>query len=46
MQGPFDQQTENIGFYMPLLGATPRTQFATVSLGRVLAFAPTHLDRS
>jgi hypothetical protein len=30
MQGPFDQQTENIGFYMPLLGASPATQFATV----------------
>lgn len=30
MQGPFDQQTESAGFYMPLLGATPATQFATV----------------
>jgi predicted permease len=30
MQGPFDQQTEAGGFYMPLLGATPATQFATV----------------
>jgi len=30
MQGPFDQQTENIGFYMPLLGASPATQFATL----------------
>jgi len=30
MQGPFDQQTENIGFYMPLLGAEPATQFCTI----------------
>ena len=30
MQGPFDQQTETAGFYMPLLGASPATQFATV----------------
>ncbi len=27
MQGPFDQQTDNAGFYMPLLGASPATQF-------------------
>ena len=55
MQGPFDQQTENIGFYMPLLGATPATQFATVlvrpragiradTLGPVLSKAVTALD--
>ena len=30
MQGPFDQQTETAGFYMPLLGATPATQFCTI----------------
>src|SRR5262245_18701710 len=30
MQGPFDQQTENAGFYMPLLGASPAPQFCTV----------------
>ena len=30
MQGPFDQQTENAGFYMPLLGAEPATQFCTI----------------
>jgi len=30
MQGPFDQQTENAGFYMPLLGAQPATQFCTI----------------
>ncbi len=28
MQGPFDQQTDNAGFYMPLLGATPPHNFA------------------
>ena len=27
MQGPFDQQTDSAGFYMPLLGASPVTQF-------------------
>jgi putative ABC transport system permease protein len=30
MQGPFDQQTDSAGFYMPLLGATPATQFCTI----------------
>src|SRR5207302_4397562 len=30
MQGPIDQQTDNAGFYMPLLGATPATQFCTI----------------
>lgn len=30
MQGPFDQQTDTAGFYMPLLGATPATQFCTI----------------
>ena len=30
MQGPFNQQTDNAGFYMPLLGATPATQFCTI----------------
>jgi putative ABC transport system permease protein len=30
MQGPFDQQTEAAGFYMPLLGASPATQFCTI----------------
>src|SRR5882724_2477933 len=30
MQGPFDQQTEIAGFYIPLLGAAPATQFFTV----------------
>jgi predicted permease len=30
MQGPFDQITEAAGFYMPLLGASPATQFCTI----------------
>jgi predicted permease len=30
MQGPFDQQTDSAGFYMPILGASPATQFCTV----------------
>jgi putative ABC transport system permease protein len=30
MQGPFDQQTESVGFYMPLLGASPAAQFCTI----------------
>jgi putative ABC transport system permease protein len=30
MQGPFDQQTDSTGFFMPLLGATPATQFCTI----------------
>src|SRR5436190_2846700 len=30
MQGPFDQETETAGFYMPLLGAQPATQFCTI----------------
>src|ERR1700730_9837694 len=30
MQGPFDQQTETAGFYMPLLGSEPATQFCTI----------------
>src|SRR5437870_6600667 len=30
MQGPFDQQTEAAGFFMPLLGASPAPQFCTI----------------
>src|SRR5438477_3731214 len=30
MQGPFDQQTDTGGFYMPLLGADPATQLCTI----------------
>jgi putative ABC transport system permease protein len=55
MQGPFDQQTDNAGFYMPLLGASPPTQFCTVfvrpragvraeTLGPALKKAITQLD--
>jgi putative ABC transport system permease protein len=55
MQGPFDQVTESAGFYMPLLGATPATQFCTIivrprggqraeTLGPVLSRAVAELD--
>jgi putative ABC transport system permease protein len=55
MQGPFDQQTESGGFYMPLLGASPATQFATLlvrpragqradTLGPTLSKAVAQLD--
>src|SRR5246127_1272159 len=55
MQGPFDQQTESVGFYMPLLGASPAPQFCTIivrpragqradNLGPVLSRAVAELD--
>ena len=55
MQGPFDQQTEAAGFYMPLLGASPATQFCTIvvrpragqraeALGPALSRAVSDLD--
>jgi len=55
MQGPFDQQTESAGFYMPLLGASPATQFCTIvvrpragqradTLGPALSRAVAELD--
>ena len=55
MQGPFDQQTEAAGFYMPLLGASPATQFCTLvvrprpgqraeTLGPALSRAVAELD--
>ena len=55
MQGPFDQQTEPAGFYMPLLGASPATQFCTIivrprggqraeTVGPALSRAVTELD--
>ena len=55
MQGPFDQQTDNAGFYMPLLGAQPATQFCTIivrpragqsaeTLGPALSKAVSQLD--
>jgi putative ABC transport system permease protein len=55
MQGPFDQQTDTAGFYMPLLGAEPATQFCTIivrprpgqradTLGSALSNAVAELD--
>jgi putative ABC transport system permease protein len=55
MQGPFDQQTESVGFYMPLLGGSPAPQFCTIlvrprpgqradTLGPALSRAVTELD--
>jgi predicted permease len=55
MQGPFDQQTESVGFYMPFLGASPVSQFCTIlvrpragqradTLGPALSKAVTELD--
>ena len=55
MQGPFDQQTESVGFYMPLLGASPAPQFCTIlvrpragqrgdTLGPALSRAVAQLD--
>jgi predicted permease len=55
MQGPFDQQNDNSGFYMPLLGSDLITQFCTIlvrprggeraeTLGPVLSRAVAQLD--
>src|SRR5205809_3049265 len=55
MQVPFDQQTETAGFYIPLLGAEPATQFCTIivrprpgqradTLGPALSRAVAELD--
>jgi predicted permease len=55
MQGPFDQQTDTAGFYTPLLGESPLTQFCTIvvrpragqradTLGPVLKNAVAQLD--
>src|SRR5256886_11608688 len=55
MQGPFDQQTESVGFYIPLLGASPAPQFCTIlvrpragqradTLGPALSRAVAELD--
>jgi predicted permease len=32
MQGPFNQQTDNSGFYVPLLGVPPTPQFCTIAV--------------
>ena len=55
MQGPFNQQTDAAGFYVPLLGATPAPQFCTIivrphqgqraeTLGPALSQAVAQLD--
>ncbi|MEY2526171.1 MAG: putative transport system permease protein, partial [Verrucomicrobiota bacterium] len=55
MQGPFNQQTDAAGFYVPLLGATPAPQFCTIvvrphhgqraeALGPALSQAVAQLD--
>src|SRR6266699_2056900 len=55
MQGPFDQQTNSVGFYMPLLGASPAPQFLTIlarpragqradTLGPALSIAVAEID--
>jgi predicted permease len=55
MQGPFNQQIDNAGFYLPLLGADPATQFCTIlvrprpgqhadNLGPALSKAVAELD--
>jgi putative ABC transport system permease protein len=55
MQGPFNQQTDNAGFYVPLLGASPAPQFCTIvvrprpgqradTLGPLLSKAIAQLD--
>jgi len=55
MQGPFNQQTDSAGFYVPLLAASPSPQFCTIvvkphggqradTLGPVLSQAVASLD--
>src|SRR5205814_9745834 len=55
IQGPFEQQTDRIGFYMLLLGASPAPRFCTIlvrprvgqradTLGPVLSRAVAGLD--
>ena len=55
MQGPFNAQTDSVGFYVPLLGATPAAQFCTIvvrprpgqnaaNMGPVLSKAIAELD--
>ena len=55
MQGPFNQETDSSGFYVPLLGATPAAQFCTIivrphsgqgagTLGATLSRAVSELD--
>jgi putative ABC transport system permease protein len=55
MQGPFNQQSDGVGFYVPLLGSTPAPQFCTIvvrprtgavaaNMGPVLSKAIAELD--
>lgn len=55
MQGPFNQRTDNSGFYVPLLGVPPTPQFCTIvvrphpgqradTLGPILSKAVAELD--
>jgi putative ABC transport system permease protein len=55
MQGPFNQENDSSGFYVPLLGATPAAQFCTIlvrphpgqraeTLGEALSHAVSELD--
>src|SRR5882757_3322313 len=55
MQGPFNQQADNVGFYVPLLAATPAAQFCTIvarpragqnaaNMGPILGKAISELD--
>ncbi|MFL6537590.1 MAG: ABC transporter permease [Chthoniobacterales bacterium] len=55
MQGPFNQQTDSSGFYVPLLGVPPAPQFCTIvvrphpgqradTLGPILSRAVADLD--
>jgi putative ABC transport system permease protein len=55
MQGPFNQQTDSAGFYIPLLGSDPAAQFCTIivrprpgqradTLGSALSKAVAQLD--
>jgi putative ABC transport system permease protein len=43
MQGPFDQQDDTAGFYTPLLGESPLTQFCTMSFDHAPATVRTRL---
>jgi predicted permease len=45
MQGPFNQQTDQAGFYIPLLGAPPAPQFVTVVVRPQAASARRHSGR-
>jgi ABC-type antimicrobial peptide transport system permease subunit len=55
MQGPFNAQADSVGFYVPLLGASPAAQFCTIvvrprpgqnaaNMGPVLSKAIAELD--